>query len=203
MSVITISRQFGAGGRTLGEMMAKKMGYQFHDDLIIQELAEKARVSIDSIKSMERTAGSTFSKLISRMFSQNYMERIIGADKGYLDEKIYVDLLHEIITKIALQDNVVLIGRGGQYILQNVNGTYHILLVASWEDRIKFMQQFYNMSDAKAEKAVKQGEARRANLYKNFGKEDYDQPYLYHLVLNMSRLSLEQALREVMVLVQK
>jgi cytidylate kinase len=65
------------------------------------------------------------------------------------------------------------------------------------------MQQFYNMSDAKAEKAVKQGEARRANLYKNFGKEDYDQPYLYHLVLNMSRLSLEQALREVMVLVQK
>jgi cytidylate kinase len=203
MSVITISRQFGAGGRTLGEMMAKKMGYQFHDDLIIQELAEKAKVSVNFVKSMERTAGGKISKFISGMLSSNYIERLIGADKGYLDEKIYVDLLHEIITKIAKQDKVVLLGRGGQYILQNVNGTYHILLVASWEDRIKFMQQFYNMSDAKAEKAVKQGEARRANLYKNFGKKDYDQPYLYHLVLNMSRLSLEQALREVMVLVQK
>jgi cytidylate kinase len=203
MAVITISRQFGAGGRTLGEMIAKDLGYLFLDDLIIQELAEKARVSIDSVKSMERTAGSTFSKLISRMFSQNYMERIIGADKGYIDEHIYVELLHEVIMEFAKQDNVVLLGRGGQYILQNFDGAYHILLVADWENRIKFMQQFYKASDAKAKKAVKQGETRRSGLYKKFGKEDYDQPYLYHLVLNMSRLSLEQASKEVRILIQQ
>lgn len=203
MAVITISRQFGAGGRTLGEMIAKDLGYLFLDDLIIQELAEKARVSIDSVKSMERTAGSTFSKLISRMFSQNYMERIIGADKGYIDEHIYVELLHEVIMEFAKQDNVVLLGRGGQYILQNFDGAYHILLVADWENRIKFMQRFYKASDAKAKKAVKQGETRRSGLYKKFGKEDYDQPYLYHLVLNMSRLSLEQASKEVRILIQQ
>jgi cytidylate kinase len=203
MAVITISRQFGAGGRTLGEMIAKDLGYLFLDDLIIQELAEKARVSIDSVKSMERTAGSTFSKLISRMFSQNYMERIIGADKGYLDEHIYVELLHEVIMEFAKQDNVVLLGRGGQYILQNFDGAYHILLVADWENRIKFMQRFYKASDAKAKKAVKQGETRRSGLYKKFGKEDYDQPYLYHLVLNMSRLSLDQASKEVRILIQQ
>jgi cytidylate kinase len=203
MAVITISRQFGAGGRTLGEMIAKDLGYLFLDDLIIQELAEKARVSIDSVKSMERTAGSTFSKLISRMFSQNYMERIIGADKGYLDEHIYVELLHEVIMEFAKQDNVVLLGRGGQYILQNFDGAYHILLVADWENRIKFMQRFYKASDAKAKKAVKQGETRRSGLYKKFGKEDYDQPYLYHLVLNMSRLSLEQASKEIRILIQQ
>lgn len=203
MAVITISRQFGAGGRTLGEMIAKELDYQFLDDLIIQELAEKARVSTDSIKSMERTAGSTLSKLISGMFSRNYMERIIGADKGYIDEHIYVELLHEVIMNFAKKDNVVLLGRGGQYILQNFNGAYHILLVADWENRIKFMQQFYKISDGRAKKAVKQGETRRSSLYKKFGKEDYDQPYLYHIVLNMSRLSLEQALKKIMILVQK
>lgn len=203
MAVVTISRQFGAGGRTLGEMIAKELDYQFLDDLIIQELAEKARVSTDSIKSMERTAGSTLSKLISGMFSRNYMERIIGADKGYIDEHIYVELLHEVIMNFAKKDNVVLLGRGGQYILQNFNGAYHILLVADWENRIKFMQQFYKISDGRAKKAVKQGETRRSSLYKKFGKEDYDQPYLYHIVLNMSRLSLEQALKKIMILVQK
>lgn len=203
MAVITISRQFGAGGRTLGEMIAKELDYQFLDDLIIQELAEKARVSTDSIKSMERTAGSTLSKLISGMFSRNYMERIIGADKGYIDEHIYVELLHEVIMNFAKKDNVVLLGRGGQYILQNFNGAYHILQVADWETRIKFMQQFYKISDGRAKKAVKQGETRRSSLYKKFGKEDYDQPYLYHIVLNMSRLSLEQALKKIMILVQK
>jgi cytidylate kinase len=203
MSVITISRQFGAGGKTLGEMIAKELNYRFLDDLIIQELAEKAKVSVNFVKSMEKTAGSKLSKLISAMFSRNYIERIIGADKGYIDEKKYVELLHEVIMIFAKQDNVVLLGRGGQYILQDFIEAYHILLVADLQDRIKFMQRFYDMSEAKAKKAVKQGETRRSNLYKKFGREDYNQPHLYHLGLNMSRLTLEQALKEVIVLVQE
>jgi cytidylate kinase len=193
VAVITISRQFGAGGRTLGEMIAQKMGYQFLDDLIIQELAEKAKVSTDFVISLERTAGGKISKFMSGLLSSSYIERLIGADKGYLNE---------VVMNFAKKDNVVLLGRGGQYILNDFEEAYHLLLVAEWQDRIKFMQQFYDMSDAKAEKAVKQGETRRSNLYKKFGKEDYDQPYLYHLVLNMSRLSLEGALREVIVLIQ-
>ena len=202
MSVITISRQFGAGGKTLGEMIAKELDYVFHDDLIIQEIADKAKVSTDSVISIERTAGSKLSKLISTMLSRSYIERIVGADKGYIDEKTYVELLKTIIVEFAQQDNVVLLGRGGQYVLQDFKGAYHILLVAKWEDRIKFMQQFYDFSDTKASKAVKQGDTRRSNLYKKLGREDYNQPYLYHLVLNMSRISLEQALREIVVLVQ-
>jgi len=203
MPVITISRQFGAGGRTLGEMIAKELDYQFIDDLIIQELSEKAKVSKDFVKSLERSAGGKISKLISGMFSKNYMERILGDDKGYIDEHIYVELLHEIFLEFAKQDNVVLLGRGGQYVLQGFQGAYHLLLVADLKDRIKFMQKFYNVSDAKAEKAVKQGEIRRSAVLRKFGKEDYDQPHLYHLVLNMSRLSLEQALKEVVVLVRQ
>ncbi|MBU0985967.1 MAG: cytidylate kinase-like family protein [Proteobacteria bacterium] len=202
MPVITISRQFGAGGRTLGEMIAKELDYQFIDDLIIQELSEKAKVSKDFVKSLERSAGGKISKLISGMFSKNYMERILGDDKGYIDEHIYVELLHEIFLEFAKQDNVVLLGRGGQYVLQGFQGAYHLLLVAGLKDRIKFMQKFYNVSDAKAEKAVKQGEIRRSAVLRKFGKEDYDQPHLYHLVLNMSRLSLEQALKEVVALVR-
>jgi cytidylate kinase len=202
VAVITISRQFGAGGRTLGEMIAKELDYLFLDDLLIQEIADQAQVSTDSVISMERTAGGTISKVISGMLSRNYMERILGAGKGYLDEQIYVELLQKIIVEFALQDNVVLLGRGGQYVLQDFEGAYHILLVAKWPDRIKFMQRFYDVSDAKASKVVKQGDTKRYNLFKKFGRTDYDQPYLYHLVLNMSRLSLEQALRKVVFLVQ-
>ena len=136
------------------------------------------------------------------MLSRSYIERIIGAGKGYIDEETYVELLKTIIVELAQQDNVVLLGRGGQYVLQDYKGAYHILLVAKWEDRIKFIQQFYDLSDAKARKAVKQGDIRRSNLYKKLGREDYNQPHLYHLVLNMSRISLGQALREVVVLAQ-
>jgi len=72
MAVITISRQFGAGGRTVGEMISERLGYKFLDDLIIHELAKAADVSTDFIKSIERDAGSKISKFIAGLLSTNY-----------------------------------------------------------------------------------------------------------------------------------
>ncbi len=203
MAVITISRQFGAGGRTLCQMIAKKLDYRFLDDLIIQEILKKVRVSEDSVKSIERSAGGMLERFLSGMLSRSYMERITGNDKGYIDEVIYVDVLFEIITEFAKQNNVVIMGRGGQYVLSDFKGAYHILLVATKEDRIKFMRRYYNMSTEKAKQAVSQGEKRRANLYRKFGKENYNQPHLYHLVLNMSRCTLEEAVMQTCCLVKE
>lgn len=203
MAIISISRQFGAGGKTLGEMVANELGYRFLDDTIIQEISKEAKVSQDWVKSMERTAGGKLSKLISGMVSRNYIERILGNEKGYIDEEIYVDLIYKVIIKLAEQDNVVLMGRGGQYVLRDFENAYHILLVADRQSRIKFMQQYYQMSTAKAAQAVMQGEKRRANLYKKLGKEDYNQHHLYNIVLNMSKLSLKKAVKQVCLLVQK
>jgi cytidylate kinase len=203
MSVITISRQFGAGGRSLGKMIADELGYRFLDDLIIQELAEKANVTTDSIKSMERTAGSMVSKIISGMLNRSYMERIIGAGKGYINEEVYVELLRNVITTFAEEDNVVLLGRGGQYILKDHKGTFHILLISDMKHRIEFMQRYYDMSDERAKKAIQQGQIRRHNLYKKLHRRNYNDPDFYHLVLNMSKLSLEKALAIVITLVLK
>ena len=197
MAVITISRQFGAGGRTLGQMIAEKMGYDFVDDVIIQEVAKKAKVTTRSVKSIERMAGGRLSKIFSGLISSEYIDRIVGDEKGYIDEEIYVDLLHEVIKEIAERDNIIIMGRGGQYILQDFANAFHILLVSDIENRIKFIQRYYNLSASKAEKAVIQGEKRRANLYAKFGRQDYNQPQLYHLVLNMSKMSLEKALNIV------
>ncbi|MDY6973083.1 MAG: cytidylate kinase-like family protein, partial [Thermodesulfobacteriota bacterium] len=154
MAVITISRQFGAGGKTLGEMIAKELGYRFLDDTIIQELSKEANVSEGWVKSIERTAGGALSKVLSALLNRSYMERMLGGEKGYLDEEIYVDLLYEVVKKLADQDDMVLMGRGGQYILGDFEGAYHIFLVAEREDRIKFMQQYYQMSSSKADQAV-------------------------------------------------
>ncbi len=193
MAVITISRQFGAGGRTLGKMIAEKLGYRFLDELIIKEIAKEARVSKDTVISLERSAGGTISKMISSLLSRDYMERLTGEGKGYIDEQIYVDILQEVMTKLASEDNVVLMGRGGQYILQDAPNAFHILLVANMTDRIAFMRRFYRLSDRQAEEAVNNGAKRRANLYRRMGKQDYDQPELYHLVINHSKVSLKKA----------
>ncbi len=202
MAVITISRQFGGGGRTLGRMVGKKLNYRFWDDLILQEIANQAKVSKKMVISMERTAGSILSKMISGLLSSDYIDRLMGDGKGYMDEEVYVQTLYDVMLKLASEDNVILTGRGGQYILEDFEGAFHILLVANKKDRIEFMQRHYNLSDTKAAAAVLNGERRRTNLYKKFGKKDYNEPIHYDLVLNMSRISLEKGVDLVCNLVE-
>ncbi len=202
MAVITISRQFGAGGKTLCKMLAKELDYKIRDEFIIQEISAKARVSEDWVKSMERTAGGPLSKFISGMVSRNYVERIIGDGKGYLDEEVYVETLREVILKLAEEDNVILVGRGSQYILKDFAQTFHFQLVADKEDRIKFMQKFYKLSTSKAEQAVLDGQKRRSNLYKKLGKKNYDEPHHYHMIINTSKLSLEETASQICLLVR-
>jgi cytidylate kinase len=193
MSVITISRQFGAGGRTLGKKVAQRLDYLFEDDAIIQEIAKKAKVSKSSVKGHEQAAGSLISRILSTMVDRGYMERLTGDKVGYLDEEIYVQTLTDVIGEFAKKDNVVLLGRSSQYILQNTENVFHILMVASEPDRIDFLQKTYNLSPAKARQAVEQGDKRRRNLYSKFAKSGYDVPTLYHMCLNMSRVSMDLA----------
>jgi len=203
MAVITISRQFGAGGKTLGQMIADKLGYTFADSDIVQRIAKEANVSRDWVESFEKEAGSRVSRMISSMVSQRWIDRILKDERGYLDEKIYLDYLVLIVAQMADEGDVIILGRGSQYILDDHPDAYHILLVNEIENRIKFLMERYKLSQKKAARIVENEDRRRINLYRRLGKSDYNDPNLYHLVLNMSRFSLEEALQVVCQLVQK
>ncbi len=193
MSVITISRQFGAGGKTLGEMISKQLNYTFVDDEIIQLVAKRAKVSRNWVESIEKEAGGKLLKFMSGIVRKSFIDRILNNERGYIDEEIYVDLLHQIITQIAEESNAVILGRGGQYILRDREDVFHILLIAEKEDRIRFMETRYDLSPSQALQSINREDKRRMNLYRKFGKENYDQPDLYHLVLNMSKLEIDHA----------
>ena len=193
MAVITISRQFGAGGITLGKMIADSMGYTFADSNILQRVAKEANVSTDWIESFEKEAGSKLSRFISSMVSKRWLDRVLSDERGYLDEQIYLDYLVLIVAQFADEGDVVILGRGSQYILNDHPDALHILLVDEFESRVQFMMDRYEMPRKKAERMVVNEDRRRVNLYKRLGKSDYDNPQLYHMVLNMGRVDLETA----------
>ena len=197
MAVITISRQFGAGGITLGKMVAEKFGYIFADTEVIKMVAEMANVSTHFVETVEKEAGGKFSKFISKMVSKPLVERILKDERGYIDEEIYLDYLVLIIAQMADDGDVVILGRGSQYILNDHPDAYHILLIDEFENRVRFMQEHYDLSKNRAIHVVKGEDKRRKNLYQKLGKTDYDNPSLYHLVLNMSKINLDQALQLV------
>ncbi len=193
MAVITISRQFGAGGLTLGKRIAKRLDYSFFDSEIIQMVAQQAKVSTRWVESMEKEAGGKLERLISGLVSKSFIDRLLDDRRGYIDEEIYVDLLGKIIKKIAEDGNAVILGRGSQYILKDYDRVFHTLLVADKEYRIKFIEEKYDLFTKHAIQTVNNEDKRRINLYRKFGKGDYDNWSHYHLVLNMSRVDLDMA----------
>ena len=193
MAVITISRQFGAGGITLGKMVAEKLGYAFADTEIIKMVAEMANVSTHFVETVEKEAGGKFSKIVSRLVSKPLLERVLKDERGYIDEEIYLDYLVLIIAQMADEGNVVILGRGSQYILGDHPDAYHFMLINEFDNRVKFMRESYNLSQSRAVQVVKNEDKRRLNLYRKIHKTDYEKPSLYHLVLNMNKISLEEA----------
>jgi cytidylate kinase len=195
MAIITISRQFGAGGKTFGRRIADTLRYYYADEDIIERAVVEFSVSTDGKKILETEPGDKLKRFISKLnpFGTSLMELPLSDKERYIDGYKYVELLNLIMPKIAREGNAVIIGRGGQYVLRNFEDTYHILLIAKEEDRIKFIEDNYRVSSTRTLQILKRMAKRRANLYSYFGKKDYDDPKIYDLVLNMSLLNIDKA----------
>lgn len=193
MAVITISRQFGAGGITLGQQLAKKLGYGFIYEEIIEKVAEKAAVSKDWVKSLDKDGGGTVSNFMAGFVPSRLIDHIFDTQRQYMDEKTYIKLLYQIVPQIAQRDNLVIIGRGAQFILKDYPNTHHVLLIADLAHRINFMMRRYQLSEDAARKAVTKEDVRRRKLLRLFKAVDYDRPEHYDLVLNMGKINIDLA----------
>lgn len=200
--VITISSQFGTGEIALGEAIAKKMGYIFADREIIQRIAKEANVSTNWVESFEQEAGSKVSRMISHMVSHAKVDQVLRDEHGYLDEQIYLDYLVLIVSQAADEGNVVIMGRGSQYILKGHADTRHILLINHFENRVRLTMADRNITEKQAARLVNYEDRRREALYSRLGKKDYENPSLYHLVLNMADMDVPTAVNIVAALIE-
>ena len=193
MPVVTISRQFGAGGLTLAKAAAKRLNYKFVSASIIDKMAKEANVSIEWIKSVEKYAGDGITRFLNKLVSSDFIDRHIGEDRADFDESRYVVFLENLIKRIAEEDNVLFLGRGSQFILQDNPNAIKILLVADFEDRVKFIEKAMEVNKGKAEKIITTRQKRRDAFSKYFDDRHPNSLSLYHLIINTSKVSLSQA----------
>jgi cytidylate kinase len=205
MAVITISRKFGAGGTTLGARLSQRLGYRYVDDALNKEVAKKVGVSPRLVRTLEKRGTSKLMKLLDKIVSPGYIDRRHVSDTHVrLDENRYVEEVKAVIYKLYEEGNVVIIGRGSNYTLQGFEDTVHVLLLADFEHRVRFLMDTYKLTENAAEKAVKRADMVRSRFLSYFSdKEDHDDPMLYTLTLNMNRISMETAEELVYTLVAK
>jgi len=206
MTTITISRQFGAGGRTLGRSLAKKLGYYYSDDVMVKEVAERMRCSSKQVQAFEKEGATNLMKILDKFLIRgDYINRLITDKYGYVYEDKYVDSVKSIVRGLHEQGNVIIIGRGGQYILKNEKDTFHILLVREIEDRIAFLVEKYGIAEEEARKTINRVDKNRRGFLNFFSGNDnsYNDPLMYDLAINTSRISLEKSEELIMNLILK
>lgn len=204
MAVITISRQFGAGGWVLGRSLAKRLGYRYVDESMIQEVAKKGKISSGRVRVFEKSGTSRLLKFLDKMIAADYVDRFISGKHGRLDEKGYVEMVRSIFNELHEKGDVIIIGRGGQYVLKGYPNTYHILLVGDPESRIRLIMEIHQLTEDKAKTIMKQRERLRDQVLRLFsGHEFHDDPIYYDLVINTSRVSQKKAEKLILKLVSE
>ncbi len=193
MSVLCISRQFGAGGKTLGQRLAKRLGWTFVYNDVLNQVAKEAKVSLDWVEGVEKEAGDRLMRFVTSLVPSDFIERHLGENLHDFDEKRYRQFLSQVIKRIADHGNAVIVGRGAQFILADRPDAYKVLLVASHDDRIKFMIDTYKLSKEKAASLVDKEVRRRNRFIESLGVEKPDDVCHYHMALNTSLISLAKA----------
>jgi len=204
MALVTISRHFGAGGHTLGDMTCEKFGFHLVDASVITALAKESKLNPNWLTAMEKEASSTVLSLISKVASRGLFYKTPGVPVTEKAERLkYINFLTKIFTAMADEGGYVIIGRGAQFILKKHPKVIHVLLVADYESRINFLVDKHRISRSEAEKAIRAREKERTSMASRLFEADIDDACYYHLVLNTGRMPYEWARETLFQLVSR
>lgn len=162
-SIITIGRQYGSGGREIGEELAKLMGVPFYDRELIALAAEKSGVSPDVYAHIDETATNSLLYALSTgayMFS-NHFTTISDLP---LNDKLYI-IQNNIINEIIKQGSCVIVGRCADYILRDNPDLISVFIHAPLEKRVERIAEKEKLTPQNAETRIVKTDKKRANYY--------------------------------------
>ena len=193
MAVIVVSRSFASGGRELGRLLARRLGYHYVDKSLFQKVAQELHVSEGTLESFEQSHEYRISNLFAKLFSKRYIQRIVGYDKSVVEENEYQDRLQSLILGVAKEGGAVIIGRAAHYFLRDMKNCYRFRLVAPMEYRKKYAVEKLGVTPSQAQRVLERRDRNQAWFHRSVCGEDYDSPLLFHLTVNLGVVSLEKA----------
>ena len=181
--IITISREFGSGGRFIGEDVAKKLGIAYYDKNIIGQIAEKSGLSPEYIQ--ENAELSPKKGLFAYAFS--------GRDiTGKSVEDMVYETQRNIILGLAEKEPCVIIGRNADYILKDWDDVLNVFIHGDMPEKIKRITGLYNVKEKEAVKMMADTDKRRRTNYNFYTDQNWGKASNYTLCLNSSQLGYDR-----------
>lgn len=181
--IITISREFGSGGRFIGEEVAKKLGISYYDKDIIGQIAEQSGFSLEYIR--ENAELSPKKGLFAYAFS--------GRD---ITGKSVQDMVYEaqrnVILKIAEKESCVIIGRNADFILKDREDVLNVFIHGDMPKKVQRICKLYNVAEADVAKMITETDKRRRTNYNFYTDQKWEMAKNYTLSLNSSQLGYDR-----------
>lgn len=181
--IITISREFGSGGRFIGEEVAKKLGITYYDKNIISEIAEKSGLSPEYIQESAELSPK------KGLFAYALAGRDIT---GKSVEDMVYEAQRKVILELAEKESCVIIGRNADFILKDRNDVLNVFIYGDMPEKIQRIMGLYNVEEKEAVKMIADIDKRRMTNYNFYTDQKWGKGSNYTLCLNSSQLGYDR-----------
>ncbi|MDE7334556.1 MAG: cytidylate kinase-like family protein [Lachnospiraceae bacterium] len=187
--IITISREFGSGGRTIGGRVAEKLGIPCYDSVLITKAAEQSGFDKIYVEEMgEHTAGGWFSTVnVSRRFGPTSQDML-----WFIQQKV--------ISEIAAEESCVIVGRCADYILRGKADCLNVFIHADKEKRAERIVKEYGEQELSPLRLLEDKDKRRATYYRFYTHMEWGKIQNYHIALDSGVLGIDRCVELIAVL---
>lgn len=198
--IITIGRQYGSGGRELGEKLAEKLGYKFYDQELVEMAAEKSNMHASILQQAdEKPTNSLLYSIVTGMesrFLSPYYELPIN-DKLFIEQS-------NIIKSLGQEGNCVIVGRCADYVIESAKmQSIDLFIYASTEHKIERISAKHDLTPDKAKDKIKKVEKGRKAYYNYYSNKEWGNVSNYDLCINTSHISLDDAVDVAYTFIKK
>lgn len=184
VKIITISREFGSGGRTIGKEVAKKLGIPCYDKEFIEKIAEETGYAEEFIEKEGEYAPT--SNALSYMFLGRGMDGLSNVDRIWFAQK-------KIIEELAEKGSCVIVGRCADYVLRNRKDCLNVFIYADKVFRAERIVTQYGESDVEPQKRLDDKDKKRKLNYRYFTEQEWGKRQNYHLCIDSSFTGIDNA----------
>ena len=193
--IVTSSRQYGSGGRYIGENLAKAMGVPCYDEKLIDMVAKESGFAQSFVAEKgERMTGSLLFNIAS---SLSFANNVFSTNNGVtLQDEIYFTQ-NRIIKELADKGPCVIVGRCADYILREREDCLNVFIFADNESKIERAEKYFNITREEAPAVLKKKDKARANHYKYYTDQEWGMASNYDLCLNSGLIGIEGCVKAI------
>ena len=187
---ITISREYGSGGRYIGQLVADKLGIKLYDKEFVEKLAVETGLTEEYIENNEQKRNALDALNSGYYFGMN------NSDELFIKES-------ELIKEIANKESCVIIGRCADFILKDNSNVIKVFVYSNMEDEVKRATKFYGLDEKNAKKEIKRINKLRASHYKYYTEKEWKDNSNYDICINSDVLAVEKSAELICNLIEE